>query len=69
MIPASFFIIIALTFIGLWVYCIADIAKSRFVNENNKLIYILVVVLAPVIGILLYLTLWQKEKVTIPRDI
>jgi hypothetical protein len=59
----SFILIGGLALLGLWVYCIADIARSRFQNENNKLLYILVVVLAPVIGILLYLAMWQKEKV------
>jgi hypothetical protein len=60
---SSFFIISALAIIGLWVYCIADIARNRFQNENNKLIYIIVVVLAPLVGVLLYLAIWQKEKV------
>jgi hypothetical protein len=60
---SSFFIISALAIIGLWIYCIADIARNRFQNENNKLIYIIVVVLAPLVGVLLYLAIWQKEKV------
>lgn len=59
----KFFLTLALAFIGLWIYCIADIARSRFHNENNKLIYILVTVLAPVIGVILYLAIWKKEKV------
>ncbi|BAO54970.1 PLDc N-terminal domain-containing protein [Nonlabens marinus] len=61
--PASFILILVLSLIGLWIYCIVDIARSTFKKDDNKLIYILVVVLAPVIGILLYLALWQKEKV------
>jgi hypothetical protein len=60
---SSFYIISALAIIGLWIYCIADIARNRFQNENNKLIYIIVVVLAPLVGVLLYLAIWQKEKV------
>jgi hypothetical protein len=60
---SSFFIISALAIIGLWIYCIADIARNRFQNENNKLIYIIVVVLAPLVGVLLYLAIWQKEKI------
>jgi len=59
----SFFIISILAIIGLWIYCIVDIARNRFQNENNKLVYILVVVLAPIVGVLLYLAIWQKEKV------
>jgi hypothetical protein len=60
---SSFFIISALAIIGLWIYYIADIARNRFQNENNKLIYILVVIFAPLVGVLLYLAIWQKEKV------
>ncbi|SCY31304.1 Phospholipase_D-nuclease N-terminal [Nonlabens sp. Hel1_33_55] len=67
--PASLFVFLGLFLMGLWVYCIIDIARSTFRKDDNKLIYILVVVLAPVIGILLYLAIWQKEKVTLPRDI
>ena len=60
---SSLFIFLALFTIGLWVYCIADIAKSNFSNKDNKLIYILVVIFAPIVGVLLYLALWQKEKI------
>ncbi len=61
--PASFILILVFSLIGLWIYCIVDIARSSFQKQDNKLIYILVVIFAPLIGILLYLALWQKEKV------
>ncbi|WP_194851704.1 PLDc N-terminal domain-containing protein [Nonlabens antarcticus] len=69
MFSTSLFVFIALAIVGLWIYSIVDIARSRFQNENNRIIYLLVVIFAPLIGVLLYLALWQKEKVReFPRD-
>mgnify|MGYP003490107483 FL=1 len=35
--------------IGLWVYCLIDILKNRF-EQNDKLIWLLVVLLVPFLG-------------------
>lgn len=58
--------IIALIF---FVLCLAayfvvliDILKSEFTN-NNKLIWLLVVVFLHIIGIILYLTVGRKQKI------
>lgn len=48
--------------IGLWIYCLIDILKSKF-EPNDKLIWLLVVILLPLLGSLLYLLLGRNKKV------
>jgi len=47
--------------IGLWIYCLIDILKNKFV-QNDKLIWILVVIFIPFIGSLLYLSIGKNKK-------
>ena len=47
--------------IGLWIYCLIDILKNKF-TQNDKLIWILVVILIPFIGSLLYLFIGKNKK-------
>ncbi|QXP78711.1 PLDc N-terminal domain-containing protein [Winogradskyella sp. HaHa_3_26] len=47
--------------IGLWIYCLIDILKNKFV-QNDKLIWILVIIFIPFIGSLLYLFIGKNEK-------
>lgn len=49
--------------IGLWVYCLIDILKNRF-EQNDKLIWLLVVLLVPFLGSLLYLFIGKNKKLT-----
>ncbi len=37
-----------------WIFMLVDCAKRRFANENEKIAWILIVVLAGVIGALVY---------------
>lgn len=53
--------IIILFFTGLWIYCLADVVNNKFIN-NEKLIWILVVILVPFIGSILYLLIGKKKK-------
>lgn len=39
----------------LTIYCILDILKSDFKDSNSRLLFIIVVLIAPVIGALIYL--------------
>ena len=50
--------------IGLWVYCLIDILKNRF-EQNDKLIWLLVVLLLPFIGTLLYFFIGKSKKIKI----
>lgn len=54
--------VILLFSIGLWIYCLIDISKSSFKN-NDKLVWILIVLLVPFIGSVLYLFVGRKAKI------
>ena len=45
----------------LWCYCLIDILTSEF-KGNEKLLWAVVVLLAPVLGMLLYLILGKRSK-------
>ena len=47
--------------IGLWIYCLIDILKNKF-SQNDKLIWILVVLLLPFLGSILYLSIGKNKK-------
>jgi hypothetical protein len=55
MIPLSYFALIA--------YCLVDILRSDFKDSTNKLIWVLVVLLAPFLGSILYLAIGRNSKV------
>ena len=52
--------------IGLWVYCLIDILKNRF-EQNDKLIWLLVVSLVPFLGSLLYLFIGKNKKINLSK--
>jgi len=45
-----------------WVSTIVDIVRSDFTNPSNKTVWILLVVLLPILGMLLYFILGQSQK-------
>jgi len=47
--------------IVLWVYCLIDILKNKF-EQNDKVIWILVVILLPILGSILYLFIGKNKK-------
>ncbi len=47
--------------IGLWIYCLIDILKNKF-EQNEKIIWILVVLLLPILGSILYMFIGKKKK-------
>lgn len=48
--------------IGLWIYCLIDILKNKFA-QNDKLIWVLVVIFIPLLGSLLYLFIGKNKKI------
>jgi len=59
--------IIIIVFAGLlplilMVYCIMDILKSTFKDNNTKLLWAIIVLLAPVIGPVMYILMSKKQK-------
>ncbi|MDI9366502.1 MAG: PLD nuclease N-terminal domain-containing protein [Flavobacterium sp.] len=47
----------------LWAYCLIDILRSHFKGSNDKLIWILVVLLIPCLGGFLYLIIGRKQRI------
>ena len=48
--------------LGAWIIALVDITRSRFRSDTNRLLWIAIVTLAPVIGVLLYLVLGRRYK-------
>lgn len=48
----------------LWLWALIDCLKSNF-NNNNKLVWVILIVLAPFLGAILYLAIGRGQKVTI----
>ena len=48
----------------LTVYCLLDITRSSFQDSTNKIIWAIIVLLAPVIGSLAYLIWGRQQKTT-----
>lgn len=46
---------------ALWIWAIIDIIKSDF-SGNNKIIWLLIVILVPLLGIILYAFIGRKQK-------
>ncbi len=47
----------------LWIAALVDIIKSDFKDSNNKIIWILIVILVPVIGSILYFLMAKNQKI------
>jgi heme/copper-type cytochrome/quinol oxidase subunit 2 len=56
---------IALIQIGLMVWALIDIAKRQYVKGNNKIVWILVVVLINIIGPIVYFLIGRQDG---PRE-
>ena len=49
--------------IGIWLAALIDITRSRFKSDTDRLLWIVVVTLAPFIGVLLYWILGKRYKI------
>lgn len=54
-------IIVGLPFI-LTIYCLIDVMRSTFSDSVNKILWVLIVLLAPLIGSILYLVWGRSQK-------
>ena len=55
-------ILIIAFFVLMWVSAFVDILKNNF-KKNNKLIWIIVVVMIPIIGAILYFMIGRNQKI------
>lgn len=58
------FLIFGLIYLGVWLYCIADTIRSEFKDPNMKLIWILILIFAPLVGMLAYLIMSKETKLS-----
>lgn len=47
---------------ALWVYAIIDIVKGGFKKEGDKIVWLVLVLLVPALGTVLYYLIGQKQK-------
>ena len=52
--------ILIITFI-LWMYSLLDILKSKY-QKNDKIVWILIVILMPIFGAIVYVFIGRKQK-------
>ena len=45
-----------------WFWALIDVLKSEFTNSANKLIWVLVIILLPPLGAVLYLIIGRKQR-------
>ncbi len=48
--------------LALWVYAIIDIVQGSFKKEGDKIVWLVLVLLVPVLGTVLYYLIGQKQK-------
>ena len=61
--PEIIILLFAVLFpVFLIIYCLLDITRSTFQDSTNKIIWAIIVLLAPVIGSLAYLLWGRKQK-------
>ena len=57
------FLIFGLLYLILWIYCLVDIIRSDFKDQNMKLIWVLIILFAQVLGPIAYLILGKNSKI------
>jgi hypothetical protein len=55
-------LLFTLIYFLLWVYCVIDVIRSNFKDQNMKLIWIVILLFAHIIGPLVYLVLGKTTK-------
>lgn len=51
-----------LIYLGFWVYALIDCLRSDFRASHQQLIWIILIVFAPMVGIFLYLSMSRRTK-------
>lgn len=59
----TFWVIISALAVLLWLVALIDVLRNSFAGENEKLIWILVILFAPMIGSILYFIIGRKRRV------
>jgi hypothetical protein len=56
-------LLLSFGFTIVWIIAIIDIAKSEFKNANDKIVWLLMVILLPLFGVILYFILGRDQKI------
>ena len=54
--------VIGILFLSFWIWMIVDCAKRTFKNSNDKLVWIVVIIFAKIIGALIYFFVVKNRK-------
>lgn len=55
-------LVLAVIALILWVYAIVDVLKGTFQGSATKLLWLIVIIIFPILGALLYLLFGRKNK-------
>jgi hypothetical protein len=57
-------LLFSLAYFVLWLYCLIDVIRSNFKDQNMKIIWVIVLLFAHVLGPIAYLILGRGSKTT-----
>jgi hypothetical protein len=57
-----FSLVVGLGGLIIWIYALVDIVKSEFRSPNDKIVWVLIVLFATLIGAILYLAIGRRNK-------
>ncbi len=52
----------SLVYLGFWVYALIDCVRNEFRGQHQKLIWVILILFAPVIGTFLYLSMGRRTR-------
>lgn len=64
-----FAMMIGLGFTLIWVLALIEIVRSEFQSKDERLIWLLIVILLPFIGTILYFAMGRKQRLETGSDI
>ncbi len=57
-----FFVVLGILALIFWIFMIVDVVQRKFKHENDKIVWILVVILAGIIGAAIYYFVIKREN-------
>ena len=51
-----------LVYLGFWIYALADVWRNEFRGTHERLMWILIILFAPIIGTFLYLSMRRRSR-------
>lgn len=58
-------VILSITTFVLWLVSFVDVLSGEFKNPNDKLVWLLAIILVPLLGSLVYLFIGRKSKIAV----